>query len=347
MLPLSVALAFDPQNASAQSHDENKAAARALATQGAAALKGANFAEALDLVSRAEALLHAPTHVLMIARAQVGIGRFVAAQESYLKLVHEDLPSNAPAAFKNAQQAARQELPAVEPRIASLRIVLEGAKPEQVTVKLDDQGVSPALIGVFRPVDPGKHEVVVHATGIAPVRGSIQLGDGDKKEIKLLIPEAGATAFAPLQGPSGGASAGRLLSPGSGTPAHGSFVSTSRVVGLGAGVVGIAGVAMGVAFLVKGANSQRAANDLATRFCRVDASGVDQCPASVQNQIHPLDVDAANQKNVGTVALAVGGVALAGGIVLLLVGKPSAPAAPAVAITPWCSITPGGVHGRF
>src|SRR5690349_19476001 len=99
---LALGLSLSAGTSHAQS-DEEKAAARALATQGAEALNNKKYAESLDLVTRAESIFHAPVHVLMIARAQAGLGKLVAAQESYLKVIREELAANAPAAFKRTQ----------------------------------------------------------------------------------------------------------------------------------------------------------------------------------------------------------------------------------------------------
>src|SRR6185436_9178917 len=79
--------------------DEDKAAARALATQAAQAFSAGKHAEAIDLVTRAEAIVHAPTHLLLMARAQVGLGKLVAAKETYLKILREELAANASPAF--------------------------------------------------------------------------------------------------------------------------------------------------------------------------------------------------------------------------------------------------------
>src|SRR4051812_37214352 len=100
-LALALALAVPAGAAHAQSDDE-KSAARDLATQGAAALNDKKYDEALDLVSRAEAIFHAPPHLLMIARAQTGLGKLVAARETYLRLLREELAPNAPKPFKRA-----------------------------------------------------------------------------------------------------------------------------------------------------------------------------------------------------------------------------------------------------
>jgi len=55
--------------------DENRAAARSAAVAGATAMNEGRFAEAADLFTRAEALVHAPTHLLYLARTQVKLGR--------------------------------------------------------------------------------------------------------------------------------------------------------------------------------------------------------------------------------------------------------------------------------
>jgi hypothetical protein len=134
-------------------------------------------------------MFHAPTHLLLIARSQVGLGRLVAAKETYLKLTREELSASAPAAFKRAQQEGKDEMTALDARIASLRIAVEGGGQQKFTVKMDDQPVSPALLGVYRPVDPGKHDIVIYPVGQGPVKGTIELKDGEKKELKLTIPD--------------------------------------------------------------------------------------------------------------------------------------------------------------
>src|SRR5262249_44867150 len=86
-------------HASAQS-DENRAAARAAATEGARAMSEKRYADAVDLFTRAEALVHAPPHLLYIARALAAQGKLVRAQETYVKIGRETLPPNAPKAFR-------------------------------------------------------------------------------------------------------------------------------------------------------------------------------------------------------------------------------------------------------
>ena len=65
---------------------------------GAAAFKDQRWAEAVDLFKRAESMVHAPTHLLYLARAQDKLGHLVEAHEAYLKIVKEPLPPNPPKA---------------------------------------------------------------------------------------------------------------------------------------------------------------------------------------------------------------------------------------------------------
>lgn len=336
-----------PGLAAAQS-DEDKAAARALALQGIAALNAGKYADALDLVSRAEQLFHAPPHLLSIARSQAGLGRLVAAQETYLRLVREELAPTAPSAFKKAQQTARDELAAIEPKIAQLRISLDGAGSRKVTVKMDDQPVSPALLGVYRPVDPGKHEVVAAAAGQSPVRGSVELKEGEQKELKLAIPEGPA---APADMPGGavgvgakGGSAQDTTTPKDEGSSHG-FFTPLRGVGIGVGVLGIAGVAVGAVFLANGAS---ASSESDKRFAACKMAGTCAGEDTPEAQaIAAIDADAARSKTIGAVALIGGGVALGAGVALIFLGKPQARPASQATVTPWFSGNAVGVRGVF
>jgi hypothetical protein len=253
-LAIAASIALPTRPAHAQS-DEEKAAARALATQGADELKQGHFAQALDLVSRAQAIFNAPTHLLMIAKAQIGLGKLVAAQETLLKLTRQDLPPNAPQAFRNAQAAGREDLAAIEPRIASLRIDLDGLGQRTVTVKLDDEVVPPALLGVYRPVDPGPHVIMVYPAGQAPVRGTIELHDAEKNQIRLAIPNAPAVPV----GAGGNPGAGQQVAP-TATSGSGGFFTPLRAAGIGVGAVGVIGLVVGGVFVAKGGSTQSQAD---------------------------------------------------------------------------------------
>ncbi|MGK4004594.1 hypothetical protein WMF31_18320 [Sorangium sp. So ce1036] len=346
-------LMLPTREARAQS-DADKAAARSLATQGAEAFTSGRFDETIDLLTRAEALVHAPTHLLLIARAQTRLGRLVAAKETYLKIVREELPPTAPLAFRKAQQEAREELAAVDPRIASLRIALEGAGDRKISVMLDGQPVPDALLGVHRPIDPGTHGITVVPPGLSPIEQSITLGDGEKKELTIPIPEAPAMA-PPLagpgngQGPGGGGPSG---GPPSGPPSAGGERTANVAMlsgGIAASALGLGGAVLGAVFLAKGGGTQQDANDLsATHGCE-SPNGVGQsCTPLIQGRIRKLDTDAASQKTTGAIGLIAGGALLVGGttLIVLELSSRSAPSRTAW-IAPYVAPTGLGVRGAF
>jgi hypothetical protein len=270
---------------------------------------------------------------VLIGRAQVGLGRLVAAQETFLKVVREQLPANASPVSKKAQADAKDELAAIEPRIASLRIALEGPGDHaKVTVKLDEQAVSPALIGVHRPIDPGKHVVAAYPLGRAPVQQEITLGDGEKKDVTLTYPEA-PTDVGPKSGGDG-------TPPPPPPPDQGKGSAGLKYAGYAGIGVGAAGIVVGGVFTGLWA-SKKSEADSAFNAC------AKPCPAADQKHINDLDKAAASR---GTVAIAgfVAGAVLAGGGVTLLILSNKKQEKPAAAfVTPYVTPNGFGLTGQF
>lgn len=330
--------------------DEEKAAARSLAKQGAEAFTAGKHAEAIDLMSRAEAILHAPPHILYIARAQAAMGKLVASRESYLKVIREELPATAPKAFKDAQQQAKDEIAAVEPRIASLRIVVENTTGAKVTVKFDGQVVSPALVGVHRPVDPGKHVVIAYPMGLSPVEQNIELADAEKKDVKLTISGTPSVVSGmpldPSDNPDAGQGGGEQTTPDT---KSGGGLNTLTIVGIAGLGAGLAGAVVGTIFAVKYGSTSGDADAKFTEY------GCDQkpiaatCTGARQKEIDQLDKNAASAGTIGVIGLVAGGVLLAGGATALVlgIGKSKADKPKGAFITPWIAPNGAGVRGSF
>jgi hypothetical protein len=131
--------------------DSDKATARELAKEGAEALEKKDFARAADRFARADKIFHAPTLVLGLARAQVGLGRLVEAQENYHSVLREELPPNPPEAFLQAVTDARKELAALTPQVPWVILSVEGPKDlSLVKVKIENDVVPTAALGVKR-----------------------------------------------------------------------------------------------------------------------------------------------------------------------------------------------------
>jgi hypothetical protein len=133
LAPLLVALSLAAP-AWADPSDADRATARALAQEGQSALEKQDFATAADRFARADALVHAPTLLLGRARALVGLGKLVEAQEAYERIVREGVAANAPAPFHVALEDAKKEVEAIAPRLAWVTISVRGADGAAVTL---------------------------------------------------------------------------------------------------------------------------------------------------------------------------------------------------------------------
>src|SRR4051794_32954254 len=104
----------------------DRATARTLAQEGQQALEGKNYAVAIDKFSRADSLVHAPTLLLGLARAQVGLGRLVDAQESYNRIIRDGVAANSPHSWTKALDDATKEVAALPPRLPWVTISVLG-----------------------------------------------------------------------------------------------------------------------------------------------------------------------------------------------------------------------------
>jgi hypothetical protein len=328
--------------------DEQRAGARTLATEGAAAYNDGRFKDAVDLFTKAESLMHAPPHVLYIARAHTKLGQFVKAREEYIRITKEQLPPNSPAAFRDAVNTAKKELDAINPKIGSLEIKVEGSEnAKDLIVKVDGAPIASVLLGVPQPMDPGEHHIEATATGLKAMPQTVRLADGDKASTMLkLEPDPGAAAAAALPGAPGAAPG----APPPGAPVQDTSVSmdtTSPNNGMRIGAyaalgVGVVGLGLGTVFLLKSSSKRSDADDI----CNLPGGA---CPVNRRDEVKQLDNDASSASTLSIVGYAVGGVGVAAGVVLLVLsGKSeSAPSTAHAAVYPWISGNSAGIAGRF
>ncbi|MEP7052461.1 MAG: hypothetical protein ABJB12_18990 [Pseudomonadota bacterium] len=183
-------LAIEP-SARAQT-DDDRAGARVAATEGVKAINEKRWADAADLFARAESLVHSPVHLLYLARAQQKLGKLVKARENYNRIVREKYGSESPDAFRQAQASAQQEVGAVEARLASITIKLDGEKGA-VTVTNDGEKVPAALIGLPLPVDPGTHTFVAVGANLKSDPLTVTIAEGGKNSVTLVVKSAPGT----------------------------------------------------------------------------------------------------------------------------------------------------------
>src|SRR5579862_5452890 len=172
----------------------DRATARVLAMDGHQALKNKDFAKAEDLLSRAYALVPAPTVGVELARAQAALGKVVSAHETYSRVIHEPLPPSAPPAQLRSVDEARREIEALEPRLPSVVLTVVGSNV--AALDLDGAPVSRVTLGVSRFLDPGPHVVNATADGFAPARAEFSLQEGESKRVELTMVPLPATSDA-------------------------------------------------------------------------------------------------------------------------------------------------------
>jgi PEGA domain len=183
--------------------DSDIATARKLTVEGLAALEQKDFVRAEGAFTKADALYHAPTVSLGLARARAALGKLVGAQEAYSRVVHTTVPADASPAFVKAIEDARRELDALTPRVPSVIIQVKGSATPKVTV--DGVEVPSAALGEQRPVDPGKHVVRANAPGFAASEATVTLAEGKTETVTLELKPGESTPL--VQAPPGGSPA--------------------------------------------------------------------------------------------------------------------------------------------
>jgi hypothetical protein len=322
--------------ASAQDNQaENIAAARSLGIEGVRLAEAGKCTEAIEKLSRAEALYHAPTILGRLGECQVSVGQIVIGTENLNRVVREPLAPNAPKPFKDAQVRAQKVLDAALPRIGHLTVLVE-PKDAKLTVTVSGVAVPPALLGVERPTDPGTHEVVASAPGYLTQKSTVQLAEAGRETVTLqLLVDPNAPKEVPVVAVAA-TTAPPAPPPQSPPPESNQGVRTLSYVLIGVGVTGVAAGSI-------------------TGAMAISKKGNLDCPQNHCSGQEADDLDSAKTLAVvSTISFAVGIPAAIAGTVLLLTSK-SAPSTKAetskprrhFAASPYVGPTSAGVVGSF
>ncbi|HVY26340.1 MAG TPA: PEGA domain-containing protein [Polyangiaceae bacterium] len=326
-----------------QPQAENVAAARSLGLQGIKMADSGDCKGAIEKLSRAESLYHAPSILGRLGECQVNVGQIVAGTENLNRVVREQLAANAPKAFKDAQERAKGVLNTALPKIAHLTVKVD-PPDAKAQVLVAGVAIPAALIGVERPTDPGTHQVVVSAPGYLDQTQSVTLAEGASQELAVHLekdPNAAAAAAPPAPPTTTPVAAVAPATP----PADAGPKKNNTLAYVALGVGGVGLVAGGITGLLAIGK-------------KGDLSGCDadkHCPSSQGDKID----SAKTMATISTVGFGVGVVGVGLGVVLLLTGgsgNGSASAAPprlaqrlpgSVTIEPWMSLNSAGVNGTF
>lgn len=282
---------------------EDIAAARALGAKGVTLARTGQCTQAIDPLTRAEQLYHAPTILVELGYCQCELGQLVEGTESLNRVARENLGDAPPEAFVKAQEKAQKLLQEYLPKIAKLVIEVNAPEGSSYEVRVDDKLVSSALLGVARPSDPGTRTVTATGPGLLPATSEVLLPVGGRGTVVLNLepnPEAAPAATSEV------ATDGSIADAPPPQPADSSWPA---YVAFGVGAVG---VGVGSAFGLSALSQQ---DDLDSR-CREG-----RCPDGSQDDIDAMNRDA----NLATVGFGVGIVGVGVGLYLLLTSQDESP----------------------
>jgi hypothetical protein len=321
---LALLSAFAPGVAFAQS-DADKGTAREIGQSAEVKLTAQDYKGAEAEFRRANALFHAPTLVLGLARAQAGQGKFVEAWESYHSIILENVTTTP--SFANALADAQREIVKVEARRGRVTITVTGADAPKVTI--DDAPLKTETLGVARFVDPGVHVVKASADGHKTATQSITIAEGSTQSVALALevdPNAPAVVAATAPGDTSQPSSETTSGGG------GSWNLTAGYV--------VGGV--GAAFLIEGIITGVIAIGKHSDLAKVCTNGCPSGDGSELSSYHTVGT-------LSTVGFIVGAVGVAGGAVLILTAPKHPSSAPATGfqITPYVGFGSAGATGTF
>lgn len=197
---LALALAcFAVTDASAaRPTQKQREAAREHANNGRDLFKNSKYEEAIDEFRAAEDIIHAPPHLLYVARSLQKLGRLLEARKEYTKIIEEKLLPTAPKAFYKAQQVSRAERDELDQQIPKITVAIQGPALEDVTVAIDGVPVDAAVLAEPLPLDPGEHKVEAEAPGYDSDRETFELQAGEGTvAVELLLVQTGGTPIEP------------------------------------------------------------------------------------------------------------------------------------------------------
>jgi hypothetical protein len=292
----------------------DKALAEELFRQGQTLMREKRYAEACPKLAESQRMDPSTGTLLNLGTCHEQEGKLASAWSEFndaLQLAQRDDRQDR-VAF------AQEHIAAIEPRLSRLKLELSPiGDPPGLEVRLDGKVVGRPAFGVAMPVDPGPHEIGASAPGKRPWQTTVVAAQGPASQA-VVIPAltdapAGATAGA---APASGAKSDRPPPDG----------KTQRIVAYALGGVGVVGLALGSVFGMQAISKNDESNQkgCTDNQCSPDAAEIRR--------------DAQAAGTASTVAFAIGGAALAGGVVLFL----TAPKARTPAATARIGTVPGG-----
>lgn len=166
--------------------DETKAAARKIAEEGLALYDSGKYQDALDRFVRADAMVHAPTMLLMAARSLVKLGKLVEAADKLAAASQMTLDTAASDAFRKAVADAAKEHAELLARIPTIVLTVDAPGGATPTVTIDGVAIPSGALGQKRLVEPGAHTIEARAEGLSTT-ARVELKEGESRPLHLVL----------------------------------------------------------------------------------------------------------------------------------------------------------------
>ena len=198
LVSLALGLLALPGSAHAEPSAGDLATARNALKDGLALREKGDLVGALGRFTTAFDLVQTPVTGFELGKTHLLMGHVMQAHEMFQKI------GRIPPALEESERSAAARSEAIrltadlEPRIPTLRILVKLPPGATATVRIDDDAIVTAGAVTPRAVDPGKHVVVARAGEGPEERVTIQLAEGETKDVELApqwiapkVPEAG------------------------------------------------------------------------------------------------------------------------------------------------------------
>lgn len=300
-----ICIASHPSRASATLTEADKESVRLLAYDASIDYDAGRYADALDKFQRAYTAAPVPKLALWLAKTNARLGHLIQALYFCGEAVR--LQPNA-LWIGEAQQQAQTEAvrfrDELERRVPRLVVRVIGVRPSQVALRIDDDAVPSALVGVERFVDPGVRKVSGRV-GAHGVTLRVVVAERDVKEVVLDFGERTTPVPRDLDQKKKAANTSSAKRPGHDSEQHETEGRTQRRWGWIGISIGAAGLAVGgVTGVLVGIRHERLQ---------------EQCPTGSCSRAYWPELDSYDQlRAISSVAFALGAVGTVTGATLLL-----------------------------
>ncbi len=237
---LAVAL---PAPAGAEPTPSEISVARRLFDEAKAAADAGRYSEAAEKFRKAAAIKDTPGIRFHLARCEEEQGALVEALVEYDR-AQELLDSGVKA--PDVQRLLPQARQAVQAKLVQVTLHLP-ADVKDASVWLDGKPVSPAVMGVPLPVNPGRRRLRATAPGRASFDQHLVLASGEQREVSIQLPLPSASSAAAASEATSVASPASVSST---VRRHDTGIPTRTVVMVGEASLLLAGLGTGIVFTI-------------------------------------------------------------------------------------------------